>query len=182
MLTFYLTDAVAWRNKGLALADLNRYEEALVAYNEALKLDADNPRRWNSMAYAQAALKRYDNTLLSIERAIALAPENANFYDSKGEILMMAGRYDEALPPFKEAVRLDPSLLESWQKLVTVYRKLGRETNALEAERIFLLEPDEMPLKWPNQQAWELEQERNVKYVALTRAKAELYRVSSSTN
>lgn len=58
--------------------------------------------------------------------------------------------------------------------LSTIHRAKG-----LEAERIFLLNPDEMPLKWSNQQAWELEQEYNIKYVALTRAKHELYLVKS---
>jgi DNA helicase II / ATP-dependent DNA helicase PcrA len=58
--------------------------------------------------------------------------------------------------------------------LSTVHKAKG-----LEADRIFLLNPDEMPLKWPNQQAWELQQEHNLKYVALTRAKGELYLVRS---
>ena len=54
--------------------------------------------------------------------------------------------------------------------LSTVHKAKG-----LEADRIFLLNPDEMPLKWHNQQEWELQQERNIKYVALTRAQSELY-------
>lgn len=56
--------------------------------------------------------------------------------------------------------------------LSTVHR-----TKGLEVDRVFLLNPNEMPLIWPNQQGWELEQERNIKYVALTRARKELYRV-----
>ncbi|HEY1387348.1 MAG TPA: 3'-5' exonuclease [Ktedonobacterales bacterium] len=59
--------------------------------------------------------------------------------------------------------------------LSTVHRAKG-----LEADRIFLLNPDEMPLSWPNQQAWEAEQERNIKYVALTRSRKELYWVHTS--
>lgn len=61
--------------------------------------------------------------------------------------------------------------------LSTVHRAKG-----LEAKRIFLLNPHEMPLKWPNQQAWELEQERNIKYVALTRSKGQLYMVRTTAN
>ncbi len=60
--------------------------------------------------------------------------------------------------------------------LSTVHRAKG-----LEANRIFLLNPHEMPLKWPNQQAWQLEQEQNIKYVALTRAQSELYFVHMQT-
>ena len=57
--------------------------------------------------------------------------------------------------------------------LSTVHRAKG-----LEADRVFILEPDSMPLRWPGQQTWELEQEENIRYVALTRARKEMYFVS----
>jgi superfamily I DNA/RNA helicase len=58
--------------------------------------------------------------------------------------------------------------------LSTVHRAKG-----LEADRVFILQPEAMPLRWPNQQPWELEQEDNIKYVALTRARKALYLVAS---
>ncbi|MBE9191427.1 ATP-dependent helicase [Gloeocapsopsis crepidinum LEGE 06123] len=57
--------------------------------------------------------------------------------------------------------------------LSTVHRAKG-----LENERVFILRPEDLPLLWQNQQSWELEQEYNLKYVALTRAKAVLYFVN----
>ncbi len=54
--------------------------------------------------------------------------------------------------------------------LSTVHRAKG-----LENHRVFILEPDKLPLRWANQQAWELKQEHNLKYVSLTRAKEALY-------
>ena len=53
--------------------------------------------------------------------------------------------------------------------LATVHQAKG-----LEADRVFILYPDNLPMIWENQQPWELKQEMNLKYVALTRAKAEL--------
>lgn len=47
-------------------------------------------------------------------------------------------------------------------------------SGGLEADRIFLLNPDDMPLKWPHQQVWKLQQEHNIKYVALTRLRRTL--------
>ena len=35
-------DAVAWNNKGLALADLGRYEEAIICYDKALEIDPED--------------------------------------------------------------------------------------------------------------------------------------------
>ncbi|MEO1184871.1 MAG: 3'-5' exonuclease, partial [Cyanobacteria bacterium J06636_27] len=54
--------------------------------------------------------------------------------------------------------------------LSTCHRAKG-----LEAERIFIYHPEHMPLKWRNQQEWQLQQEENLLYVALTRSKSELF-------
>jgi hypothetical protein len=54
--------------------------------------------------------------------------------------------------------------------LSTCHRAKG-----LEAERIFIYHPEHMPLTWRNQQDWQLEQEENLLYVALTRSKSELF-------
>jgi DNA helicase-2/ATP-dependent DNA helicase PcrA len=58
---------------------------------------------------------------------------------------------------------------ENWKNLValcTVHKAKG-----LEADETFILRPEKMPLTWSGQQAWEAEQEQNIKYVALTRSK-----------
>jgi superfamily I DNA/RNA helicase len=48
--------------------------------------------------------------------------------------------------------------------LATVHKAKG-----LEAPRVFILNPDSMPSRWARQE-WQLEQERNLQYVAVTRA------------
>lgn len=48
--------------------------------------------------------------------------------------------------------------------LATVHKAKG-----LEAPRVFILNPDSMPSPWARQE-WQLEQERNLQYVAVTRA------------
>lgn len=53
--------------------------------------------------------------------------------------------------------------------LSTVHRAKG-----LEADRVFILKPEKLPLRWKNQQAWQYSQEMNLLYVALTRAKKTL--------
>ncbi|WP_066425116.1 UvrD-helicase domain-containing protein [Anabaena sp. 4-3] len=54
--------------------------------------------------------------------------------------------------------------------LSTCHRAKG-----LESDRIFIYKPEDMPMTWRNQQNWQLEQEKNLLYVALTRSKSELF-------
>jgi len=49
------------------------------------------------------------------------------------------------------------------------------KAKGLEAERVFLLRPEDMPLVWKGQLPWQLEQEHNLLYVALTRSKQALF-------
>ena len=50
--------------------------------------------------------------------------------------------------------------------LSTVHKSKG-----LEADRVFIILPDKLPLTRKGQKDWEIQQEMNLKYVAITRAK-----------
>ena len=54
--------------------------------------------------------------------------------------------------------------------LSTCHRAKG-----LEAQRIFIYEPQHIPMEWRGQKLWQHEQEMNLLYVALTRSKSELF-------
>ena len=53
--------------------------------------------------------------------------------------------------------------------LSTIHKAKG-----LEANKVFILLPNKLPLTWRGQLDWQLQQEINLKYVALTRARKEL--------
>lgn len=63
---------------------------------------------------------------------------------------------------------------ESPVTLSTCHRAKG-----LEGDRIFIIKPDDMPMTWKNQLAWQSEQENNLLYVALTRSKSDLFIVGT---
>lgn len=54
--------------------------------------------------------------------------------------------------------------------LSTIHKYKGDE-----GERIFVHKAGDMPMTWRNQRDWQLEQEQNLLYVALTRSKSELF-------
>lgn len=72
-------------------------------------------------------------------------------------------------------------LIESIDQLFSDYRMNDAVTfstihkaKGLEADKVVILCPDKLPLMWKGQLDWQLEQELNLKYVAITRAKRQL--------
>jgi DNA helicase-2/ATP-dependent DNA helicase PcrA len=60
-------------------------------------------------------------------------------------------------------------------KIYTIHRAKG-----LEADRVFILNYSRLPETKIGQNEWEMEQEINLKYVAITRAKKVLYLINES--
>ena len=65
----------AWYNKGVALWKLGRHEEALRAWEEALRLKPDDPEVWNNKGVALDELGRREEALCAYDEALRLKPD-----------------------------------------------------------------------------------------------------------
>ena len=64
----------AYNSKGSALYGLKLYEEALEAYEQALRIDLDNVYAYSGKANALHGLKLYEEALEAYEQALQLDP------------------------------------------------------------------------------------------------------------
>ena len=83
-----------------------RHEEALVAFEVAIRLDPEDAEAHNNKGNALFELGRHDEALAAYEEAIRLDPDDADFYDNKGNALSELERHEEALAAHNEALRL----------------------------------------------------------------------------
>src|SRR5262249_28266520 len=67
--------AEAHNNRGAALHELNRFEEAIASYDKAIAPKPNYAEAHNNRGAALNALKRHEEALASYERAIALKPD-----------------------------------------------------------------------------------------------------------
>ena len=104
----------AWNGKGNQLGNLGRYEEALSAYEEAIRLKPDYDYAWNGKGNQLGNLGRYEEALSAYEEAIRLKPNNEVGWTGKGNQLGNLGRYEEALSAYEEAIRLKPDYETAW--------------------------------------------------------------------
>lgn len=76
----------------------------------------------------------------------------------------------EVIERIKEYITAEENAI----RLSSIHRAKG-----LEEQRVFILDYDALPFQRPDQKAWERIQERNLRYVAVTRAKEQLYLVKA---
>src|ERR1700676_1663663 len=98
-----------WFEEGNRLSDLKRYEEALAAYEQAIRLDPNDATAYYFKSAALIKLKRYEEALIAVEQAIRLDPQDTYAYTNKGAALIELKRYEEALIALEQAIRLDPN-------------------------------------------------------------------------
>ncbi|HEX9754712.1 MAG TPA: protein kinase, partial [Gemmatimonadales bacterium] len=75
-----------------------------------------------------------DSAIAHLRHAVALEP-SALYYNTLGDLLMRARRYDPAIAALREAVRLDPGLPGPWTRLIQIYERTRRWSDAIDARR-----------------------------------------------
>ena len=84
----------AWYNKGIALDDLGRYEEAIKAYDKAIELKPDYQKAWYNKGIALRKLYSYEEALEAFNKAIEIKPDDHDAWNNKGIALKKLGRYE----------------------------------------------------------------------------------------
>lgn len=94
-------------NEGIALNNQGKYDEAIKAYDVAIKLDPKNAIGWGNKGVALCGLEKYDEAAKCGDEALKLDPESAVGWFVKGAILDVQGEYGEAIQAYKNASILD---------------------------------------------------------------------------
>jgi tetratricopeptide (TPR) repeat protein len=125
-----------WNNKGVALKNLGKYDEAIEAFDRAIRLDPNDAPTWSYKGNAFNSQGKYDEAIKAYDEAIRLDPNYTDAWYNKGSALGRQGKYDEAIKCLDEAIRLDPNRASAWYNKGTALKLLGEtsESNAAYAK------------------------------------------------
>ena len=122
----YADDAVAWRNKGVALIDLDRDEEATKYFDKALEIDPNYLSAWMDKAGALTKLGRFEEVIECCSKALEINSDYAPAWNNKGVALYKLARFEEAITCYDKAIKIDPKYAGALHNKSVALKKLGR--------------------------------------------------------
>jgi tetratricopeptide (TPR) repeat protein len=126
----------AWVNKGVAHAELEEYDEAIGAYQEALRIDDDSEHAASAetnLAYALWEFGHTEEALEHAERAVEIDPRFPQAWYNRGFFLSERGLFEDAVNAFDNAIRLGMRSAEVLEEKALALEELGESE---EAERV----------------------------------------------
>ncbi|HEY0755437.1 MAG TPA: tetratricopeptide repeat protein, partial [Ktedonobacteraceae bacterium] len=139
-----------WVTVGNSHLNAGRFTEALVAFEQAIHLDATFALAYINKGVALENLKRYAEALAAHERALRLDSTNALAYYNKGVALVNLNRREEALTAYEQALLLDPTNAQAHQGKGVTLGNLNRYAEALPAFEQVLPKDARAVKSWPD--------------------------------
>ena len=113
-------DADEWLKIGNAHASLSQLEEALAAYQLALKIKPDKSAAYTNIGVVYYQSGRFDEAVQQMQKALELDPNDAETHYMLGATYLQQQKLDEAEKSFNKAIELKPDLAEAYTGLGNV--------------------------------------------------------------
>jgi len=146
-------DSEAWYHLGRTKYNLQRFREAISAFNHCLELDPKNVQAEDNVGLSYAGLLKTDEAIAAFRTAIAWQAhrkiQDAGPFLDLGSLLLDQNRVEEAVPCFVQAVEISPQDPGAHGGLGKAYFRLEQLTKAQsEMEKAVELAPRNAPFHY----------------------------------
>jgi tetratricopeptide (TPR) repeat protein len=126
--------AAAYHHRGVGYLLQTKFDQAIVEFNEALRVDPTYKRSYNSRGNAWKGKGELDLAIADYNEAIRLDPSFAFPYNGRASAFYNKGEWDRAIADYDEVIRLDPSLAAPYANRGMAWRGKGDLDRALADE------------------------------------------------
>ena len=126
--------AAAYHHRGVGYLLQTKFDQAIVEFNEALRIDPTYKRSYNSRGNAWKGKGELDIAIADYNEAIRLDPSFAFPYNGRANAWSDKGEWDRAIADYDEVIRLDPSLAAPYANRGMAWRGKGDLDRALADE------------------------------------------------
>jgi len=122
---------MAFNNLGNALGAAGKTDEAMQAYNAAIKINPDFPDAHSNLGNALVGQKKLDEAIEHFKKAIKGEPRMANFHFNYGIALFEKKQFKEAAEEYGTALRLQPNSADALNNMANLLNKENKFQEAL---------------------------------------------------
>jgi tetratricopeptide (TPR) repeat protein len=118
---------------GEAYLRTRQYQEAIVAYRQALEVIPEHVYTHAGLAEAYNALKQYENAVASAKRALKQGPYDSRSNRALGDSYAGMGEYEKAVEHYNESIRVSShrSQIETLHALGMMYNRMGKHQESI---------------------------------------------------
>ena len=135
---------MAHNNLGFALYEKGQIDEAILQFQEAIRLKTDDAEAYNNLGAALAKKGQTDEAISQYQEAIRFKPDYAEAHYNLGVALDIKGQTNEAISQYQEAIRLKPDDAEAHNNLGIALDRKGQTDEAIrQYQEAIRLKPDD---------------------------------------
>ena len=116
----------AFHNRGVSLAVLGSYEDAIKDFNRAIQLNGKYTNSWFNRAELRYELGQFEGADEDYTQMIKLDPDDGGAYAGRAHVRYQLKRYNQAIEDFNAAVRLSPESALCYTDRADAFADLGR--------------------------------------------------------
>jgi tetratricopeptide (TPR) repeat protein len=125
--------ALLWLEIGdLYFADKN-YAQALLSFDQALKIKPEIYKAWYYRGNALVRLGRFEEAIISYDQALKLKPDDQKVWHNRGFALGNLGNIQEEILSYDQALKIDPNYPQAWYNKSCAYTLQDQTKLALES-------------------------------------------------
>lgn len=149
-------NALTLTKQGNTFLQLQRYEDALGVYEQAVNLKPDYAQGWYGQGKALFGLKKYQQALEAYDQAIQIQPDYLEAWTQRGFTLMNLQQYEKAIESFNRSLQINSNLPKVLEAKGDAWRNLQDFNQAITAyEQAINLEKDNYQLWYKQGQIWQ---------------------------
>lgn len=118
-------------DRGAELIGEKKFNEALLKFENAIRINPNMPMAYNNIASIKARQARYVEAIGYYQKAVELEPEFIQAMIGLGSALDKTGRREEAIEVFSRIIKIDPALPEVYVSLGNTLLMQGKAQEAI---------------------------------------------------
>jgi tetratricopeptide (TPR) repeat protein len=118
---FRYTETEQLSIKAFELCESKEYYEAVLVYEEACKLEPENPQLLFDLANTYAKANDLEKAIVSLDKAIKIDSTIAVFYSNRGLLYYKLMERDKAICDYQKAIQLDSSQMVFYANIALAY-------------------------------------------------------------